>query len=285
MNSSKVLFCLVIVSLLGSCGRSSEKKYFKEAKYYMAEGQYERAVDSFKRAIAAAPKTDTAMESLYMLGELYYQMSEFRKALKIFNKYLEIAKINDKRRFETLTKIAFINYSKLANYNAAINNYSRSLKYAHKNEQRFDVFLNMGQCYFQTYQFDRAINYFKKATELVGSFPSDMKDKVQEVFYYTAFSYSMLLQDFAEHKKQGANIQIYEKSNADEPLGKVLEILEKCLSYSTESKYGVLCSFHKAETLEELGDNKAALAIFEALKPLYPNQAVLETKINKLLDK
>jgi len=282
------LFLLILFSFfitVGACIGRPENRYFDEAMHYRNEGEFEKAIESLKKTIATAPKSDKGREALYMLGDVYYQTGDFKKALKIFNKYLDIVDVNDKKKFLLLNKIAFINYSKLNEYKQALLYYFKALNYASSRVDKFDVYTNMGNCYFKLYKFDKAVEFFNKGVIEIGNkADSDLAPRVQETLYYMAFSYSVLTQDFAEHYKQkGFNPS--EKIDANEPLRKILEILDKCIAYSGQSKYGVLCRYQKAETFEEMGDKPKALAILNELRDIYPNKAVIESKINKLLGK
>jgi tetratricopeptide (TPR) repeat protein len=286
--SNKVLFSvfLVISILVAGCMGRPENKFFDEAIHYRNEGELDKSIESLKKAIAAAPKTDKGREALYMLGDVYYQSGDFKRALKVFNKYLDITDVNDKKKFQLLNKIAFINYSKLNEYKPALFYYFKALNYASSRTDKFDVYANMGNCYFKLYKFDKAVEYFDKGVKELGDHvDSDMAPRVQETLYYMAFSYFVLTQDFTEHYYQQKGFNPSEKMDANEPLKKVLEILDKCISYSAQSKYGVLCKYQKAETFEEMDNKQMAIATLKELRGVYPNEAVIESKINKLLGK
>ena len=286
MNNRLFLPVIFVIGIfLGGCVGRPENKFFDEAIHYRNEGEFDKAIESLKKAIAAAPKSEKGREALYLLGDVYYQTGDFKRALKVFNKYLDITDVNDKKRFQLLNKIAFINYSKLNEYKQALLYYFKALSYTSSKEDRFDVYSNMGNCYFKLYKFDKAVEFFNKGvTEIDGRISSDLAPRVQEALYYMAFSYSVLTQDFAEHYQQ-KGVNLSEKLDANEPLKKILEILDKCISYAGQSKYGILCKYQKAETFEEMGNKPKALAILNELRDVYPNKAVIESKINKLLGK
>ena len=286
MNSKLFLPIIFVIGIfLGSCVGRPENKFFDEAIHYRNEGEFDKAIESLKKTIATAPKSEKGREALYLLGDVYYQTGDYKRALKVFNKYLDITDVNDKKKFQLLNKIAFIHYSKLNEYKEALLYYFKALNYASSKEDKFDVYSNMGNCYFKLYKFDKAVDFFNKGvTEIDGRANSELAPRVQEALYYMALSYSVLTQDFAEHYQQkGFNRS--EKLDANEPLRKILEILDKCMSYGVQSKYGILCKYQKAETFEEMGDKAKALVILNELRDVYPNKAIIESKINKLLGK
>ncbi|MFH1223451.1 MAG: hypothetical protein V1647_03805, partial [Pseudomonadota bacterium] len=94
-------------------------------------------------------------------------------------------------------------------------------------------------------------------------------------------SYSVLSENFAESYQQ-KGIKPQYRTPADDPTARLISILDRCISYADKSKYGVLCRFQKAETLEELGEKAKALAMFTDLVDVYPNKAVVESKIDRL---
>jgi tetratricopeptide (TPR) repeat protein len=286
MNSKFLLLNIFAFSIfISACVGRPENKFFDEAVHYRNEGEFDKSIESLKKVIAAAPKSEKGREALYMLGDVYYQTGDFKRALKVFNKYLDIIDVNDKKKFLLLNKIAFINYSKLNEYKEALLYYFKALNYASSRVDKFDVYSNMGNCYFKLYKFDKAVDFFNKAVTEIGTrVDSDLEPRVQEALYYMAFSYTVLTQDFEEHYQQ-KGVAPSEKLDANEPLKKILEILDKCISYSGKSKYGVLCRYQKAETFEEMGDKQKALAILNELRDVYPNKGVIESKINKLLGK
>jgi len=282
MNRKAPIFT-VLFMLVSSCWfNRPEDRYYDEAMRYRSEGETSKAVDSFKKSIATAPKSNIGKEALYMLGDVYYQTGDYKKALRIFKLCLDRMDLKSKKRYAILNRIAWINFAKLNAQEEALKYYIKALDYTSSREERFDVLLSMGNCYFKIYKFDLAVEYFNKAVkEVEGSKDEEIKEKIQEALYYMAVSYSFLSQDFAEISLQkNANPQY--RTPADDPTRKILEILDKCITYSGKSKYGILCRYQKAEALEELGEKAQALKVLVDLVDVYPNKAVIESKIDRL---
>ncbi len=277
MRKNFFIFSLVLIS---SCGfNRAEDQYFKEAVNLKNEGDLSNSIDMFKKVIATAPRSDKAKESLYLLGEVYYQTGEAKKSIKVFKAYLDLASPRGKRKFIILSRMGALYYQKLGDPQQSLGYYLKALDYAPSREDRFDIFLNMGDCYFKMYRFDTAVEYFNKAVmEVERTKDENIIPKLQEALYYMAFSYSILRNDMNESlltKKPG-------EITSTDPLKKTVEILDKCIKYSDKSKYGILCKFEKAENLVELDEKDKALAILMELRDSYPNKAVIETKIKKL---
>ncbi len=248
---------------------------------YKNEGENHKAIESFKKVIATAPKSSEAKEALYMMGDLYYQLGDARKSMKALNTYMDISGPKDKRRFDVLSKMGLVTYSKVGDYPKALKYYKEALLSAKSKENRFDVFLNVGNCYFKMYRFDKAFDFFSKAVKELEIDPNEEDlERLQEALYYMALSYSLFTKDFNE----SSQLPDGEKSQdlfAD-PQKKMIEMLDQCINYFATSKYGVMCKYQKAEAFEELGLKQKAIAIYMELKDVYPNKGVIETKLSKL---
>ena len=277
MRKSFFIFSFILIS---ACGfNRAEDQYFKEDVKLKNEGDLSNSIDLFKKVIATAPRSDKAKESLYLLGDVYYQTGEAKKAIKVFKAYLDLVSPRGKRKFLILSKIGTLYYQKLGDPQQGLGYYVKALDYAPSKEDRFDVFLNMGNCSFKMYKFDTAVEYFNKAViEVERSRDENVIAKLQEALYYMAFSYSILRNDMNESVTAIKPREI----NSMDPIKKTVEILDKCIKYSDKSKYGILCKFEKAENLVELGEKDKARAILMELRDSYPNTAVIETKIKKL---
>jgi tetratricopeptide (TPR) repeat protein len=269
-----------VLLLISACGfNRPEDKYFKEAAKFKSEGDLGKAADGFRKVIATSPRSDRAKEALYQLGEVYYQTGDAKKSIKVFKAYLDLASPRGKRKFIILSRVATLYYQKMGDPQQALGYYLKALEYSPSREDKFDVFLSMGNCYFKMYKFDTAVEFFNKAVIEAESVKTEaIIPKLQEALYYMAFSYSILTKDINE----SALSKHQEQINTVDPIKKTIEILDKCINCSDKSKYGILCKFEKAENLLELDEKDKALAMFMELRDLYPNKAVIETKIKKI---
>ena len=265
-----------------SCGFiRPEERYYKEAVRYKNEGETLKAVESLRKVISTAPKSDRTKDALFMLGDLYYQIGDAKKALKVLNTYIDISDPGDKRRFDVFNKMGLVTYSKTGDYPRALRYYKDAIPLARSRSNRFEVLLNIGNCYFKMYSFDKAYDFFSRAVKELENNPDDEETKkLQEALYYMAFSYSLLTKDFNESTEPPSGVK--EQDLFSDPHKKMINMLDKCLYYSDSSKYGLMCKYQKAEVFEELGDKDRALAIYTELKDVYPNKGVIEAKLTKL---
>ncbi|MEI6080774.1 MAG: tetratricopeptide repeat protein [bacterium] len=271
---------ILLLLLFSACGfNRPEDKFFKDAVKLKNDGELANSAEKFKQVIATAPRSDKAKEALYLLGDVYYQIGEAKKAIKVFKAYIDIASPRGKRKFLIFSKIGTLYYQRMNDPQMALSYYVKALDYAPSKEDRFDVYFDMGNCYFKMYKFDTAVEFFNKAvTEVEHTRDEAIIPKLQEALYYMAFSYSILRNDMSESLISKRPEEIA----TNDPLKKTIEILDKCIKYSDKSKYGILCKFEKAENFVELDEKDKALAIFMELRDSYPNKAVIETKIKKL---
>lgn len=275
------LLCFLLVFVV-SCGFiRPEERYYKEAVKYKNEGETLKAIDSLRKVISTAPKSDRTKDALFMLGDLYYQIGDARKSIKALSTYIDISSPNDKRRFDVFNKMGLVTYSKTGDYPKALKYYKEATSLARSEADRFEVLLNIGNCYFKMYSFDKAYGFYSRAVKELEKNPNDEEvAKLQEALYYMAFSYSLLTKDFNEGTEvlDGSK----EQDLFSDPHKKMINILDKCLYYSDSSKYGLMCKYQKAEVFEELGEKDKALVIYTELKDVYPNKGVIEAKLTKL---
>ncbi len=263
------VFCVLFL-LLSCCGFTRpENKYYKEAITYKNEGETHKAIESLRKVISTNPKSSEAKDALFLLGDLYYQIGDAKKAMKVLNTYIDISDQRDKRRFDVFNKMGLVIYSKVGDYPRALKYYKDALLVARSKGNRFDVYLNVGNCYFKMYRFDKAFDFFGGAVkELKNNPDEDETLKLQEALYYMSLSYLLLTKD--------------SQDLFTDPQKKIIEILDECIHYSISSKYGIMCKYQKAETFEELGLKDKAVAIYTELKDVYPNKGVIEAKLSKL---
>lgn len=274
-------FCVLFL-VLSCCGLiRPEDKYYREAMSYKNEGEAHKAIENFRKVISVAPKSSRAKDSLFMLGDLYYQIGDPKKSMKVLSTYMEISEKKDKRRFDVLNMMGLVTSTKMGDYPKALKYYRDALLISRSKEDRFDVFLNVGNCYFKMYRFDKSFDFFSKAVhELQDNPDEDGVKKLQEALYYMALSYSLLTKDFNE----GTEMPEVAKGQDlfSDPQRKMTEMLDKCIDYSETSKYGIMCKYQKAESFEELGLKQKAIDLYTELKDSYPNKGVIEAKLSKL---
>ncbi len=276
------IFLVISLFVLSSCGLiRPEDSYYREAIKYKNEGDAHRAIDSLRKVVSTAPKSKKAKDALYLLGDLYYQIGDPKKAIKVLETYIDISAPNDERRFDVFNKMGLVVYSRTNDYPRALMYYKKAIPLADSKREKFDVSLNVGNCYFKMYRFDKALDFFSNAVKQMEDNPDDEESQyLQEALYYMAFSYSLLTKDLNESTELSESTKSQDLFS--DPQKKIIAILDKCLKYSASSKYGILCKYQKAEAFEELGDRQKAISIYMELKELYPNKGVIEAKISKL---
>ena len=177
------VFCVLFL-LLSCCGFTRpENKYYKEAITYKNEGETHKAIESLRKVISTNPKSSEAKDALFLLGDLYYQIGDAKKAMKVLNTYIDISDQRDKRRFDVFNKMGLVIYSKVGDYPRALKYYKDALLVARSKGNRFDVYLNVGNCYFKMYRFDKAFDFFGGAVKELKNNP-DVFDLYMEMHQY-----------------------------------------------------------------------------------------------------
>jgi tetratricopeptide (TPR) repeat protein len=274
-----ICFFVFIFVFTSSCvgSKHTADKYYRAGLKYKNNGEYGAAVDNFKKVITTAPRTHKARQALYELGEVYQETAEIKKAIKVFEAYIKLAKPTGSKRFQVLSKIGDLYYSKSSDYEKALKYYSEANNYSSSQREKFEVLLNIANVYYKLYKFKEAIEYFDRAAKTGEKIKDDkLIPKIQEAIYYTAFSYSVLSDQMSDTSKN------YTRVDPVGPAKRTIEILDRCIKYDEDSKYGVLCRFEKAENLVQIDEKDKALLILMELRDIYPNRSVIESKIAKL---
>ena len=281
MNKSSKIVLFLILSLVftSACvgSKRSSDKYYRAGIRSKNNGEYGAAIDNFKKVIATAPRTQKARKALYELGEVYKDTGETKKAIRIFEAYIKLTKPSGSKRFEVLSKIGELYYSKSSDYEKALKYYSEANNYASSEREKFETLLNIANSYYKLYKFKEATEFFDRSDRIGENIKDDkLIPRIQEAIYYTAFSYSVLSDQMSDTSKN------YTRVDPVGPAKRTIEILDKCIKYDENSKYGVLCRFEKAENLVQMDEKDKALTILMELRDAYPNRSVIESKIDKL---
>jgi tetratricopeptide (TPR) repeat protein len=277
-----IIFLFSFMVFVSSCVGSKRMadRYYNEGLKSKKNGEYGSAVDSFKKVITTAPRTYKAKLALYELGEVYEETAETKKAIRVFEAYIKLTKPTGNKRFQVLNKIGDLYYFKSSDYEEALKYYFEANNYSSSQRDKFEVLLRIANTYYKLYKFKEAIEYFDRAAKTGDKIKDDkLIPKIQEAVYYTAFSYSVLSDQMSDTSKN------YTRVDPIGPAKRTIEILDKCIQYDEDSKYGVLCRFEKADNLAQIDEKEKALDILMELRDLYPNRSVIESKISKLEEK
>lgn len=155
----------------------SQATYQKVAFYYGTElfnnNSYEQAKENFEKSLSVSADKKITAQALFWKGETNYRLNNFADAIVDFNKFTSTAEASHTTEFENLNYHKAYAYFKQKEYSNATKEF---LDFIHKNTnndlKRNDSYLRLGDCYFVTSNYAKAIDYYSKALKM-GEVESD----------------------------------------------------------------------------------------------------------------
>ena len=219
-------------------------KYLLKGKFYLDNKEYEKALKNFNKVIEIDPNNKMAYNNK---GYLYEELKNYKKALENFNKVIEI----DPNAKETYNARGCINVY-LKKYKEALEDYNREIKL---NPDFIDVYYNRGRLYFTNLKNnDKALKDFNKVIQLDSNY--------KEVYNSRAILYTKL----------GKNKEALEDYN------KGIELDPNCkvFYFNRGSLYIELNEYKKA-----LEDFNKVIKIDSNNKEAYCNRGYLYTELKQ----
>jgi tetratricopeptide (TPR) repeat protein len=126
---------------------------------YAVLEEYRRAIKDYNKAIELNPELDDALSEIYSnRGHAYSYLKDNRRAIKDCNKAIEL---DPKNAFAYLNR-GFAYYS-LKEYRRAISDYNKAIEL---DQNKADLYVRRGVAYLRLKEYRRAISDYNKAIEL-----------------------------------------------------------------------------------------------------------------------
>ncbi len=257
-----LLFCLLCLAL-GACTQSTEK--------------LEKQED-------------------YVLGLGYLQERNFSEAQMYFERYLRL-NVDGKYRWQAWQNLLDIalNYR---NEKAAALNYLNVmlLEYETDPARRSGIKKQLADLANELRQYNRAVATWESIL-LDNNLPAIEQSRIyrqlskaylrrMEFTQATAMLNNCVNLDIIDSLKAECLYELAETQTITADLGAATESLRKLLAMSgAESSTKVLGTFLLADVLEQLGQKQEAIALFESLLGLYPNERVIAMRIDYIKNK
>ena len=137
------------------------------------KGDYSSAIKIYKKVVDY--KEDKA-ESFAFLGHLYYENEEYLKAIRYFEKALEI----DKNYIEKKDIYFYLgqSYFRTENYSEAVNDYKNSLNLEKNDEKKAEIYYNIGMAYNKLGDNEQAVNYLTYVRQNYKNSPWSVKSSL-----------------------------------------------------------------------------------------------------------
>ncbi|MBI3600729.1 MAG: tetratricopeptide repeat protein [Nitrospinae bacterium] len=248
---SLIAHCSLLIFL--SCD-DAPKKLFNDAERDLLDGRYQQAADKYNQILAKYPRSGYADEALYKLGETYFlNLNNIQIALEYFSELISKGR-RGKASYKSQQYIAQIYDEHLKNYDRAIVEYHK-LTSDFKKWGNTDVNqYNIAMCYFKKGDYEQAATEFKVFLE------KHPESELSPDALYQFSNCKYLIRKYNEaivgYKKL---IETYQGSR-----------------YVVDAKYGIGICLEEQEKLKE------ALSIYNEIKDLHANRAMLGKKIEGL---
>lgn len=139
--------------------------YYRGVELYN-EGNFKSATHFFVSSLEGNPQEkQLKAKALYWLGDTYYQLEQYEKAMLEFNNFMNAPGAYSLEVFPAAHYNMAYCFFKVHNYNAAINWWRKytQLNKSINNEWITDAYNRIGDCYFLKRDFYNAIKYYSNA--------------------------------------------------------------------------------------------------------------------------
>lgn len=153
----KLIFGLLLLGInamtLAQTDFSTVQKAFSESYELEAKGDFKAAADILKTVY-----NEGMYENNLRLGWLNYMAGHFNESIAFYKKSMELMPYADEPKFGYIFPL-----SALGRWDEVISTYERILENSNHNTK---AMYNLGTIYYNRKQYDKALDYFKKITDL-----------------------------------------------------------------------------------------------------------------------
>jgi tetratricopeptide (TPR) repeat protein len=232
--------------------------FFNIGICYQQKRNYPKAIENFRTAITINPKYTAAFKSF---GIVYFESNKDDEALECFKTCISLDQSDDIANY-----YAGIIFAKKQIYTISAEYFERSAAIVHKPE----TYNELGNIYFKLFDFEKAIQNFRKAYEL---------KPMEEIYKNNLDSAQQSLDGFASNLSRLSILQLNEKGNSyhlnsdyDRAISYYLKAIE--LDPNDLVLYKNLAGSYKAKK-----DDLSALGIYLKSVAIHSNDADLHNEI------
>lgn len=267
MHKKREIFLgVVTLIVLAACSIQNAKQHYLLAERMWSDRQYEAAAAEFEKVIALDPHGRLGTQARFRAAST--QMLFLNRNADALVNYRQYASSGPSgpAAWEAQLQIGEILFSRLEQYDAAIEHYSQLLeKFPHAKE-RPEFALRVAQSQFFLRHFDLAL---KGYAGVIRSFPST--PQAERASYEVGFT--LLTRAAVPTQERAAQVESYQEA---------IDAFEQFIKRYPKSDRAVLARFGVANALEETDQLSAALQTYLSLRGKYPSPEVIETKIRRI---
>jgi len=255
------------------------------------EGDYKQSREFLKLSLKEPREPEFTARATYWVAENDFQLNNFEESLVGYKQFLQLPNASSTPEFETSSYNLAYNHFKLKQYPEAITNFSKYTTGATEPAREKDAYLRLGDSYFVTSDYWKAMENYNKAVEL------NSPDKDYAAFQ-KAISYGFVnktdskineLKDFTNKypKSFYRDDALYELGNtyaAQNKQGDAISTYNTLINTLPKSSYVSKAMLKKALLLDNSGDSNGALTTFKKVAQDFPStpealQAVSSAKV------
>jgi tetratricopeptide (TPR) repeat protein len=259
--------------------------------YAVTQQEYARAIELFQRLVATFPESELVDESAYGIGWCYFKLQQYPEAIEEFSRFLRTfpeSELAPDSRYGIATA-----FFKQQNYVEAISEYTAIIENFPDFPLTDRVFLNLGDAYIGTDQFDEAVRVLEESKV---RFPQ--QEYLMEV--NVKFGYALARQGSCQEALPlfgqavaGTNSAIAAEAqfrigdcyaDLDERDKAIVEYLKVVYLYPMHPEWGCRAQFRAAKMYEEVGKEEDAMNLYQKILGLCEDPVLLENAQKQVND-
>jgi tetratricopeptide (TPR) repeat protein len=234
------------------------------------EKNYPAAIAEYEKVIQKDPSSQIGVQAGYraaMTQTLF--MNEHLSALRKLNRIIE-ADTDPEFTYEAYRQIGEILFSRLEQYEQAIQHYEHVLELYPKDANQAEYIYRIGKGQFHLLKFDDSIRTFKIVLE-----KGKGTDWAKRARYEMAVS----------QQTKGHQLQAKETRAAQDAFKEAVKQYEEFIKLFPDDPLALQSKFEIGNCYEEMDQVDAAYKVFEEIREKYPNRTVVELKLKRIHDR
>ena len=201
--------------------------YFRGIELFNSQ-EKESALNYFNKSLKYSISSKYSALSYYWMGESYYDLGQFNNAVKYFDKFIYSPGSFQLEEYDNIDYSLGYSHFQQQNYLEALKWFRKYVKKSNNSKKIYDSFLRIGDCYFMSRQYSKAI-----------------------IFYQKAENFELIFEDdYAIYQKSLCNGLINENEKQKTSLVKLVEDF-KSSAYLDDSKYDLAILFLNEGNMDE----------------------------------
>lgn len=258
-----------VLALSLACSVDSAKSRYILAEKLYADGKYPASVTEFDKVVAKDPRGKLGAQALFrsaMIQTLY--LGQHADAVRKFKTFIDLSP-ESPAAWEAQREIGEILYSRMEQYEQAIQHYRALLKARPGVQEAPEFLFRIGKSHFFLWQFEDAVATYH---ELSKKFPrSPWAEKAAYEIGVTYFT-----RGGQQPGGKGGGIESFQEA---------MDGYQRFLKRYPESALAPEARFGIASCLEELDQLDAAYHQYEALLGSYPSPNVIRIKLARIKER